>query len=109
MSEYLLEVKNLKKYFIRKGGFFSGPTRVIKAVDDVSLQLRKGEILGIVGESGCGKSTLGRTILRLIDATEGRFYLRVLTCTAFPEKRCGKNERTCRLSFRTRAPRSTPV
>ena len=49
MSEYLLEVKNLKKYFVRKGGFFSGPTRVVKAVDDVSLQLRKGEILGIVG------------------------------------------------------------
>lgn len=72
MSEYLLEVKNLKKHFVRKGGFFSGPTRVVKAVDDVSLQLRKGEILGIVGESGCGKSTLGRTILRLIDATEGQ-------------------------------------
>ena len=72
MSEYLLEVKNLKNYFVRKGGFFSGPTRVVKAVDDVSLQLRKGEILGIVGESGCGKSTLGRTILRLIDATEGQ-------------------------------------
>ena len=72
MSEYLLEVKNLKKYFVRKGGFFSGPTRVVKAVDDVSLQLRKGEILGIVGESGCGKSTLGRTLLRLIDATEGQ-------------------------------------
>ena len=72
MSEYLLEVKNLKKYFVRNGGLFSGPTRVVKAVDDVSLQLRKGEILGIVGESGCGKSTLGRTILRLIDATEGQ-------------------------------------
>lgn len=41
-------------------------------MDDVSLQLRKGEILGIVGESGCGKSTLGRTLLRLIDATEGQ-------------------------------------
>ena len=72
MSEYLLEVKDLKKYFVSKGGFFSGPQRVVKAVDGVSLRIKEGEILGIVGESGCGKSTLGRTILRLIDATEGQ-------------------------------------
>lgn len=72
MSEYLLEVKGLKKHFVTKGGLLSGPKRVVKAVDGVSLQLKEGEILGIVGESGCGKSTLGRTILRLIDATEGQ-------------------------------------
>lgn len=72
MSEYLLEVKNLKKYYTSKGGFFSGPKREVKAVDGVSLQLKEGEILGIVGESGCGKSTLGRTILRLTEATEGQ-------------------------------------
>lgn len=72
MSEYLLEVKDLKKYFVSKGGFFSGGKRIVKAVDGVSLQLRESDILGIVGESGCGKSTLGRTILRLIDATEGQ-------------------------------------
>ncbi len=72
MSEYLLEVKGLKKYFVSKGGLLSGPKRVVKAVDGVSLRLKEGEILGIVGESGCGKSTLGRTILRLIDATEGQ-------------------------------------
>ena len=72
MGEYLLKVKDLKKYFVSKGGFFSGPQRVVKAVDGISLQVKEGEILGIVGESGCGKSTLGRTILRLIDATEGK-------------------------------------
>lgn len=72
MSEYLLEVKDIKKYFTTKGGFLSGPKRVVKAVDGVSFQLKEGEILGIVGESGCGKSTLGRTILRLVEADEGQ-------------------------------------
>ena len=71
MSEYLLEVKELKKYFTTKGGFLSGPKRVVKAVDGVSFQIKEGEILGIVGESGCGKSTLGRTILRLVEADSG--------------------------------------
>ena len=71
MSEYLLEVKELKKYFTTKGGFLSGPKRVVKAVDGVSFQINEGEILGIVGESGCGKSTLGRTILRLVEADSG--------------------------------------
>jgi len=71
MNQNLLEVKNLKKYFITKGGLFSGPTRYVRAVDGVSFSLKEGDIFGIVGESGCGKSTLGRSILRLIDATDG--------------------------------------
>nr|WP_319488938.1 ABC transporter ATP-binding protein [uncultured Caproiciproducens sp.] len=65
MSEVLLEVKNLKKYF-QIGG-----KQLLKAVDDVSFQIYKGETLGLVGESGCGKSTLGRTIMRLYHPTEG--------------------------------------
>ncbi len=67
----LLEVKNLKKYFPIKGGFFGQIVDQFKAVDDVNLKVRRGRTLGLVGESGCGKTTLGRTILRLIEPTAG--------------------------------------
>ncbi len=68
----LLEVKNLKTHFpIKKGAFFTKTVATVKAVDGVSLTLKQGEVLGLVGESGCGKSTLGRSILRLIEPTEG--------------------------------------
>jgi oligopeptide transport system ATP-binding protein len=62
MSEYAFEIQNLKKYF--------GP---VKAVDDVTLYIKKRETHGLVGESGCGKTTLGRTILRLLEPTAGRY------------------------------------
>ena len=64
----LIEVKNLKKYF-------KVPAGVNHAVDDVSFSIQKGETLGVVGESGCGKSTLGRTIIRLLEATDGQVLL----------------------------------
>lgn len=71
-NNYLLEVKNLKKYFVAGRKFFSGQPSYIKAVDDVSFSIKKGETLGLVGESGCGKTTIGRTILRLYEPTEGK-------------------------------------
>ena len=67
----LLEVHNLKTHFPLRKGLFGKPTETIKAVDDVSLTVYPGEVLGIVGESGCGKTTLGRTILGLEQATSG--------------------------------------
>ena len=75
-GDVLLEVTDLKKHFpIRGKGIFGGKGGAIKAVDGVSLQLRRGEVLGLVGESGCGKSTLGKTILRLHEPTEGSISL----------------------------------
>ena len=70
MSKKLLEVKNLKQYFRVGGNMFK--QKYVKAVDDVSLFINKGETLGLVGESGCGKTTLGRTILRLYEPTDGK-------------------------------------
>lgn len=71
MSDILLEVNGLKKYFPIKKGVFSKTVGHVKAVDDVSFTIRKGETLGLVGESGCGKTTTGRCILRLIEPTAG--------------------------------------
>lgn len=70
-SEYLLEVKNLKKRFPINGGFFGKEVAAVNAVNDVSFKIKKGETLGLVGESGCGKTTLGRSLLRLIEPTAG--------------------------------------
>ncbi|AGK96046.1 ABC transporter ATP-binding protein [Clostridium pasteurianum] len=71
MSEVLLEVKDLKKYFPIKGGLFGGTTGYVKAVDGVSFKINKGETFGLVGESGSGKTTIGQTILRMHEKTSG--------------------------------------
>jgi len=67
----LLTITDLVKYFPIRGGFFQRAKTVVKAVDKVSLAIREGETLGLVGESGCGKTTLGRCILRLEEPTSG--------------------------------------
>ena len=71
----LLEVKNLKVHFPVKHGLFSRVRAHVKAVDDVSLSIKPGETLGLVGESGCGKTTLGRAIVRLLEPTSGSVML----------------------------------
>lgn len=71
----MVELKNLKKYFpVNKGLLFKKPIGVVKAVDDISLTVYKGETLGLIGESGCGKSTLLRVLLGLLEATAGEIY-----------------------------------
>ena len=75
-NEIVVEVKNLKKYFPIKGGFFGGVTGAVKAVDDISFSIPAGTTMGLVGESGCGKSTTGRTILRLIEKTSGDIFFK---------------------------------
>ena len=69
-EQYLLEAKNLSKYFPVKN-FFGKTIQQVKAVDRVSLSIKRGETFGLVGESGCGKSTLGRTLIRMYEPTDG--------------------------------------
>ena len=72
-TDTLVEVKNLKMYFpVRSGVIFQRKVADIKAVDDVSFTIKRGETLGLVGESGCGKTTTGRCILQLYHPTEGQ-------------------------------------
>ncbi|MBN2334574.1 ABC transporter ATP-binding protein [Candidatus Bathyarchaeota archaeon] len=72
MTETLLKVEHLKKYFPIRGGILSQQIASVRAVDDVSFEVQKGETFGLVGESGCGKTTLGRCILLLTKPTDGK-------------------------------------
>ncbi len=70
----LVRVENLKKYFPISHGFFGKKKSFVRAVDDISFDIKKCETVGLVGESGCGKSTVGRAILRLIEPTDGKVF-----------------------------------
>src|ERR671919_1934432 len=70
-GDVLVEVNHLVKYFPVRAGLLQRVVNQVKAVDDVSFFVRRGETLGLVGESGCGKTTVGRTMLRLIEPTAG--------------------------------------
>jgi oligopeptide/dipeptide ABC transporter ATP-binding protein len=74
MNDYLVETKGVYKWFPIKGGILSRTVAYVRAVEDASLRIRKGETVGLVGESGCGKTTLARLVMRLLDVTKGQVY-----------------------------------
>jgi oligopeptide transport system ATP-binding protein len=82
----ILKVKNLKKYFPIRRGVLRRQVGQVKAVDDISFQVYRGETLGVVGESGCGKTTTGRTIIRIYNATEGEVLFNGTDLTAVKGK-----------------------
>ncbi|OED32875.1 peptide ABC transporter substrate-binding protein [Planococcus maritimus] len=97
--ENLLEIRNLKKYYPVTGGFFKRTIGNVKAVDDVSFAIRRGETLGLVGESGCGKSTAGRTILRLMKPTEGEILFEGKDITRLSGSKLQKARRDFQMVF----------
>ncbi|MED4989428.1 dipeptide ABC transporter ATP-binding protein [Parageobacillus toebii] len=99
MSEPLLQVKGLKKYFPITGGVFGKKIGEVKAVDDVTFTVYKGETLGIVGESGCGKSTTGRMLLRLIEPTEGSIVFEGKEVTKLSKSELRKMRRDMQMIF----------
>ncbi|MED1955076.1 dipeptide ABC transporter ATP-binding protein [Brevibacillus centrosporus] len=99
MTEELLVVKNLKKYYPITGGVLGGEIGVVKAVDDVSFTVNRGETLGLVGESGCGKSTTGRSLLRLIEPTAGEVYFDGVNVSALSIEEMRKMRRDMQIVF----------
>jgi len=85
--EILLKLINLKKYFLQRKFLFETKNNIIKAVDGISLELKRGEILGIVGESGSGKSTLAKTIIKLYEPDNGSIIFNNIDITKLPEKK----------------------
>ena len=101
-KQTLIETVNLKKCFKVNGG-------LLHAVDGVSIQIKEGATLGLVGESGCGKSTLGRLILRLIKPTGGEIRYGGEDILGLSKKRCSTIAKRCRSSFRIPLPASIRV
>lgn len=98
MSEPVIRVEHLKKIFRVKSGLFEGK-KYLKAVDDISFSIAKGETLGIVGESGCGKSTLGRTLLKIYEPDGGSIYFDGNDITSFGYKQMHPYRRKMQMIF----------
>lgn len=94
----LLQGERITKFFPTKAGLF-GKTKLVRAVDNVSISVRRAETLGLVGESGCGKSTLGRTLLRLIEPTYGRITFDAQDITTLSERQLRPLRRRMQIVF----------
>lgn len=99
MSEALLQVEGLKKYFPIHRGVLGRVQGQVKAVDDLTFTVNRGETFGLVGESGCGKSTTGRTLLRLLEPTEGRVIFDGQDITQLPSHEMRKWRRDMQIVF----------
>ncbi|MEN0242779.1 ABC transporter ATP-binding protein [Staphylococcus aureus] len=96
--ENILEVNQVKKYYKIKTGLLQ-KTQYVKAVDDVSFSIKKGQTFGLVGESGCGKSTLGKVIIRLEDATSGSIIVNGEDITRLQGKKLRKSRQQYQMIF----------
>ncbi|EOS58567.1 ABC transporter ATP-binding protein [Paenibacillus barengoltzii] len=99
MSEPLLQVEHLKKYYPLGGGWFGKSQQFVKAVDDISFTVHRGETFGLVGESGCGKSTTGRSLLRLIEPTGGKVIFEGEDITALSPEALRRKRKDMQIVF----------
>ena len=98
-QDILVEARALTKHFAVKGGVFQRTQAWVKAVDQVSLTIRRGETLGLVGESGCGKTTVGRMLLRLLDPTSGQVFFEGQELTGLSERELKPFRREMQIIF----------
>ncbi|HPR39809.1 MAG TPA: ATP-binding cassette domain-containing protein, partial [Oscillospiraceae bacterium] len=95
----IVEINHLKKYYKVNGNGFRGKEETVKALDDISFEISRGETVGLVGESGCGKTTAGRAILRLIDVTDGEILFKGQDITHASEKELRPLRRNMQIIF----------
>ncbi len=98
-KEVLVEIRNLKKYFPINRGVFRRQVGAVQAVDGVTFNIYKGETLGLVGESGCGKSTTGRTILQLLEPTDGQVFFEDKELTSLSKSEMRRARRDMQMIF----------